>query len=290
MIQAERTLKGGWFKCFAGERRFEEAAELYQQAANQYKLSKHWEEAADCMLQCSYCASKTGDLSAECGYYVDAGNIFKKFSTRQAVEQYELALTTYSATGQFTQAGKLLMTIAELYEGEKIEHAETIGYYRRAAEMFDLDEHGKSNFTKCNLKVAEFAAKSGRPEDLQEAIKIFEAEGEKAMHNNITQYHAKEYFFCAGILHLVVGDSVTVNIAIEKYESLDPRFAGSRDGQLLRSVAEAFESNDVDLFMDKIAEYASVTTLDPWKVAQLLKVKEAMPSSGGDNLESVDLT
>merc|ERR1712146_306552 len=97
------------------------------------------------IAQCSaYCASKSGDLTAESGYYVEAGNILKKFSTRQAVEQYELALSTYSATGKFTQAGKLLMTIAELFEGEKLEHAETIGYYRRAAEMFDLDEHGKS--------------------------------------------------------------------------------------------------------------------------------------------------
>ena len=59
----------------------------------------------------------------------------------------------YSASGQFTPAGKLLMTIAELYESERTEYAETISFYRRAADLFELDEHGRSNFNKCTLKV-----------------------------------------------------------------------------------------------------------------------------------------
>merc|ERR1719436_2141416 len=83
--------------------------------------------------------------------------------------------------------------------GPHIQHKETKDYYKRAAEMFELDDHGKSNFTKCNLKLAEYAAKDG---ELQEAIRIFEAEGEKALQNNLLQYGAKDHFFRAGILHL----------------------------------------------------------------------------------------
>jgi len=287
---ADLKLKGGFFKCFAGERRFEDALELYQQAANHFKLSKHWEEAAKCMQQCAFCASRCGDTNSEAGYYVDAGNIFKKFSTTDAVEQYELALGMYSAAGQFTPAGKLLMTIAELYESEKLEYADTISFYRRASEMFELDEHGKSNFNKCTLKVAEYAAKSGRPEDRQEAIQIFESVGEKALGNSVTAYGAKEQFLRAGILHLVGGDSVSVNMALEKYSGLDPRFASSREGELLDHMAKAFESNDVELFQDKCAEYDSDLKLDAWKLEQLVKIKEAMQPSGPASLETVDLT
>merc|ERR1712054_222249 len=174
-------------------------------------------------------------------------------------------------------AGKLLMTIAELYEAESLQTTQVKDYYKRAAEMFELDEHGKSNLTKCNLKVAEYAAKDG---ELQEAIKIYESEGEKALGNNLLQFNAKEKFLNAGILHLVEGDSVSVNLAVEKYSSLDPRFASSREGELFSQLARAFEDNDVDLFVDKVTEYDSVTKLDAWKTEQLVKVKDAMQPSG----------
>merc|ERR1712217_277799 len=115
------------------------------------------------------------------------------------------------------------------YEAEHIQHKETKDYYKRAAEMYELDDHGKSNFTKCNLKLAEYAAKDG---ELQEAIRIFEAEGEKALQNTLTQYSAKDHFFRAGLLYLLTGDTVSVNLAVERYGNLDPRFAGSREGEL----------------------------------------------------------
>merc|ERR1712113_898850 len=105
----------------------------------------------------------------------------------------------YNAAGRFQNSGKLLMSIAELYENERLQHKEVKDFYKRAAEMFELDDHGKSNFTKCNLKVAEYAAKDG---ELEEAIQIFESEGEKALQNTLLQYGAKDHFLRAGILPL----------------------------------------------------------------------------------------
>merc|ERR1712217_2093 len=109
---------------------------------------------------------------------------------------------------------------------------------------------------KCILKVAEYSAEDG---ELQESIKIFESEGEKALQNNLLQYNAKDHFLRAGILHLCGGDSVTVNLAVEKYRSLDPRFAGSREGDLLAGLAEAFENQDADAFVDKLADFDQVS-------------------------------
>merc|ERR1712066_561743 len=172
---------------------------------------------------------------------MEAGNVLKKISTTQAAEQYEKAIGIYNAGGRFQSSGKLLMSIAELFEGERLEYKEVKAYYKRAAEMFELDDHGKSNYTKCILKVAEYSAEDG---ELQEAVKIFESEGEKALQNNLLQYNAKDHFFRAGILHLAQGDSVTINLAVEKYNALDPRFASSREGQLLSSLAQAFEAKD----------------------------------------------
>merc|ERR1712113_334954 len=179
------------------------------------------------------------------------------------------------------------MSVAELYETEKLDHQNVKDYYKRAAEMFELDDHGKSNFTKCNLKVAEYAAKTG---DLEEAIRIFETEGEKALQNSLLQYGAKDHFLRAGILHLCGGDSVTINLAVEKYRSLDPRFAGSREGDLLAGLAEAFENQDADAFVDKLADFDQVSRLDPWKTEFCLKVKELLSKDGANAVESVDLS
>eukprot|EP00971_Amphidinium_carterae_P028403 559339-Amphidinium_carterae.1 len=83
---------------------------------------------------------------------MEAGHVLKKISTLQAVQEYEKAISIYNANGKFQQSGKLLLQIAELFENERLHHDQTKDYYRRAAEMFDLDEHSKSNRSKCLLK------------------------------------------------------------------------------------------------------------------------------------------
>lgn len=278
---------GGFLSFLTGGPNYDEAIELYQQAANQYKLAKCWQEAGDCFTQCAFCADKSGSTSDQANFFQEAGNVLKKISTVAAVEQFEKAIAIFSAAGRFQQAGKLLLSIAELYEAERLQHKECKVYYKRAAEMFELDDHGKSNFTKCNLKYAEYAAKYG---ELDEAIRIFESEGEKALQNNLLQYGAKDHFMNAGILHMVGGDSVTVNLSVDKYRALDPRFASSREGELLVSLAEAFAAGDADTFVEKLADYDAVKPLDAWKTEFLVKVKEHLQPSNATAVDGIDLS
>mmetsp|Transcript_20482 Transcript_20482/g.36790 ORF Transcript_20482/g.36790 Transcript_20482/m.36790 type:complete len:299 (+) Transcript_20482:72-968(+) len=287
--QANAKIKGGggYFSFLTGGPKYDEAIEIYQQAANQYKLAKLWQEAGNCFVQCAFCAEKGGSKTDEANFLQEAGNVLKKVSTTAAVEQFEKAVFIYSAAGRFQQAGKLLLTTAELFEAERLQHKECKAFYKRAAEMFELDDHGKSNFTKCNLKFAEYAAKDG---ELEEAIRIFESEGEKALGNNLLQFGAKEHFLNAGILHMVGGDSVTINLAVDKYRALDPRFASSREGELLGSLAEAFENADAEGFMDKLGDYDAIKPLDSWKTEFLVKVKEHLQPSNANATESLDLS
>jgi len=282
--QAEQKMQSGFLRW----PKYDEAQELYQSAANQFKLAKEWQEAADCFSQCAFCAQKGGSTSDEANFLQEAGNVLKKISTSLAVEKYEGAIAILNANGRFSQSAKLLLQIAELYEAERLDNKQVREYYKRAAEMFDMDDYGKSNLSKCNLKVAEYAAKDG---DLPEAIRLFEQEGEKALQNTLLQYGAKEHFLRAGILHLAVGDSVTANIAVDKYCCLDPRFKESREGELLQNLAKAFETSDGDLFQEKITEYDSMTRLDPWKTEFLLQVKEHISPSGANAMSAaLDLT
>jgi alpha-soluble NSF attachment protein len=292
--QAEQKVKGGFLRCFAGIQRFEEAIELYEQAANQYKQSKQWPEAADCMLQSALCAAKCSDPKEEARFYQEAGNLCKRFSSRKATEYKELAAGMYKQTGQLVNAAKLYKEIAEMFESEEIDYVETLRYYQMAADMFDLDEHSKSNMSTCTIKIAEYSAKSGDSKDLQQAIKIFETEGAKALKNNLTQYNAKEHYFRAGILHLSTGDTVMIKIALDKYGCEDPRFAGSREGDLLNHLSIALETHDVELFEEKLQDYNSATNLDAWKIEFLLKAKNHLQLGGDfpslDGADGMDLT
>lgn len=99
-----------------------------------------------------------------------------------------------------------------------------MSWYIDAYEMYDLVENASSKKTKCNLKIADYNSKSGREEDRLDAIKRYEAEGVQATKNKLLQMGAREHFLRAGILHLLSDDSVTVDIAVDKYNDWDPSF------------------------------------------------------------------
>eukprot|EP00450_Noctiluca_scintillans_P009636 CAMPEP_0194481754 /NCGR_PEP_ID=MMETSP0253-20130528/4030_1 /TAXON_ID=2966 /ORGANISM="Noctiluca scintillans" /LENGTH=294 /DNA_ID=CAMNT_0039321257 /DNA_START=46 /DNA_END=930 /DNA_ORIENTATION=+ len=284
---AERKVKGGFLSCLAGNARFEEACELYTQAAIQFKLSSEWQEVADCYMQCAFCATKCGNMSDEGDFHLEAGHALKRISTAQALEEYEMAITVFNNGGKFSQSGKLLMSMADLLEAERAT-SEAMNCYERASDLFAMEERSVSDLTKCRLKLAEHCSES----DVKKAIAIFEDEGEKSLRSNLLRFGAKDFFFKAGILHLVMGDPVTVSMAVEKYQQLDPSFSGSREGALLADLALAFEAGDQDTFVDKLTEYDSVRKLEAWHTMQLLQVKEAMTSSSGGKgiLDTLDLT
>lgn len=285
--QADRKLKGGLLSCLAGSRRYEEAAELYEQAATRFKLAKQWQEAANCYIQCVHCAQKLADAGDEARNLVEAGNALRKVSSALALEQFEQAVGIYTAQGNFKQSGKLLLNIAELSENERMNNEGTRSWYERAAEMFELDDHGKTHLSQCKLKVAEYAAMAG---DTQEAITIFEAEGEKALQHSLSQFGAKDHFFRAGLLHLQKGDSVDLGLAIEKYTGLDPRFARSREGEFLAGLARQLAENDMGGLAAEIDDYESTNQLDAWKARVLLEVRAAVRDRGSSAAESLDLT
>ncbi|CAK8988010.1 Alpha-soluble NSF attachment protein (SNAP-alpha) (N-ethylmaleimide-sensitive factor attachment protein), partial [Durusdinium trenchii] len=89
--KADQKLKGGGglMGYFTGGPKYDEAIEIYQQAANQYKMAKMWQEAGNCFVQCAYCAEKSGSQSDQANYLSEAGNVLKKVTTGTAVEQYE---------------------------------------------------------------------------------------------------------------------------------------------------------------------------------------------------------
>jgi alpha-soluble NSF attachment protein len=287
---AEKKLKkgGGFMSIFTGGARVDEAQELYQKAANQFKLAHEWNDAADCYLQYAFCSAKLGINSEEATGYVEAANCLRKVSPESSLEWYEKAIEMFSSAGRYQQAAKQLKNVAEMLEHD-VKLEESAQYYQKAAEMFEMDEHSKSAISQCNVKLAEIRTRMGK---YQEAAKIFEKEGEKALSNHLLQFGAREHFLKAGILYLASGDSVTATIACDRYHQMDPRMEGTRESQLLKGLTAAFVENDVDGFMAAVQEYDSISRLDPWKTELLVAAKKVLQGSSGGHVEAgeVDLT
>jgi alpha-soluble NSF attachment protein len=285
---AEKKLKkGGLFSSlFSGGSKLDEAQELYQKAGNQFKLAHEWNDAADCYVQYAIVSQKIGMPTEEAQGYVEAANCLRKVSPDSSLEWFDKAIEMYSGAGRYQQAAKQLKIVAELMEQEgKIDRAAE--YYKKAADMFEMDEHSKSAISQCMVKLAELYA---RQRKYSEAAQIFEKEGEKALSNHLLQFGAREHFLKAGILYLATGDAVTATIASDRYHQLDPRLEGTRESQLLKGLTSAFVENDMDSFMAAVQEYDSISRLDPWKTELLVEAKKKLTGAGHLESSEVDLT
>jgi len=288
MRKADKKLQGGFLAIFSGGPDYEGAIQLYQNAANKFKLSKQWPDAADCLVRCAVLRQKNGDQSQEATCYMEAANIMKKYSTSDAVIYYQKAVELMNTSGRFNQSAKMMKGVAEMFEADG-NYLESAKFYKKAAEYFDMDDFGKSQYSACIIKYADFISKFQN--HLEEAIKIYETEGTKALRNNLIQFGAKEHFLKAGILHLTVGDAINASVACDKYDEIDPRFAPSREGKLFRSLVTALTQQDLETFSAAISEFDSITPLDPWKVHFLFMVRKMLGESAGGPVidESVDL-
>lgn len=272
------------FSLFGGDSKYENAKELYQKAANQYKVEKLWSEAGDAFVKVAECEIKMKSQHEAASTFKDAASCFKKSNPEEAYIYFNEAITLYCEIGRFTTAGKLEKEIAEIHEGEG-ETEEAIEHYQKAADYFTgEDQHSAAN--PCLLKVAYFSAEL---EKYESPIEIFEDIGKASLASNLLKFNAKSHFLDAGILKIVSGDTVAANLAIQKYTDLDYTFASSRECQFLVDLVAAVEAFDEAAFTDHVFNYDNISKLVPWRITMLLRVKEKLKSDGGEGEED-DLT
>ncbi|KAL1558648.1 alpha-soluble NSF attachment protein-like [Salvia divinorum] len=249
--KAEKKIKGwGMFGS-----KYEDAADLYQKAANSYKLSKSWDRAASAYIKLASCNLKSDSKHEAATAYVDSANCYKKISPKQAISCLD-------------QAVNLLLEINRL---------------NMAAKYCKIEEVNTSS-SQCRQKVAEFSAQLGK---YHTAAEIYEQEAGYALSNNLLKYGARGHLLNAGICQLCKGDIIAINKALERYQDLDPTFSRTRECRLLANLAVAFDEEDAAKFTIAVKEFDSITKLDAWKTTLLLRVKEHIKAK---ELEEDDLT
>ncbi|KAM7276887.1 hypothetical protein ACFE04_018753 [Oxalis oulophora] len=276
--KAEKKLTG--WNLFGSK--YEDAADLFDKAANSYKLSKSWHKAGGCYVKLANCHLKSDSKYEAASAFADAAHCYKKININAAVTHLQDAINLLCDIGRLSMVAKYYKEIAELYESEQnIEQA--IVYYEKAADFYQSEEVN-STANQCKQKVAQFAAQL---EQYQKAVEIYEDIARQSLNNNLLKYGVKGHLLNAGLCQSCKGDVVAITNALEKYQEWDPTFSGTREYRLLSDIADAIDEDDVAKFTDVVKEFDRMTPLDSWKTTLLLRVKDKLKAK---ELEEDDLT
>ncbi|KAF6174071.1 hypothetical protein GIB67_020253 [Kingdonia uniflora] len=251
--------------------KYEDASDLYEKAANCFKLAKSWDKAGTVYMKLAGCHIKLDSKHEAGSAYVDAANCYKKISAKEAISCLEQAVNQFMEIGRLNMAARYCKEIGELYDTEH-NFEQSIVFFERSADLFQSEEVTTSA-NQCKQKVAEFSAQLER---YPRAIEIYEEVARHSLNNNLLKYSVKGYLLNAGLCQLCKGDVVAITNSLERYQELDPTFSGTREYKFLADLASAMEEEDVEKFTDIIKEFDSMTRLDAWKTTLLLRVKEKL--------------
>ncbi|PHH69394.1 hypothetical protein CDD83_5728 [Cordyceps sp. RAO-2017] len=278
--KAEKTLQsaGGGFSFFGGrEDKYQNAADLYIQAANAFKMQKQNVEAGKAFeLGAQIQTSKLNEPDDAANTLVDAFKAYRKDDPEAAARCLNVAVDRYCAKGNFRRAASHKESMGELYELELGDTKSALQCYEAAAGWYEGD-NAIALANKLWLKVADVAALDG---DYYKAIENYEKVAEQSMNNNLMKYSVKDYFLRAGICHLASGDFIASQRALERYREMDPAFATQREHLLLTDLCDAIEAKSQEQFTDKLFQYDQVSKLDKWKTTILVRVKNSIEEAG----------
>lgn len=287
VAQAEKKLTSFFGGLFGNK--YEDALELYKQAANIYKTLKLWKEAADCFIKCA-------ELNIQCDSkfqagtsYSDAANCYRQLKDiENVVKCLKNCSDVYIKMGKFSNAAKVYKDIAESFEKDPKTVIEAADFFRQAGELFET-ENSKSTATSCFARQAENLL-AGK--DYDEAIKVFEKCAERSVDEKLLTFGVKDYLY-KGILcrfGRLKKDALQEGLeeiknAMDKYKDLDVKFADTRECKLCETVLDCFDKQELITFEKALREYDRISRMETWETGPLLVAKDNLKKL----IQSVDI-
>ncbi|KAF9893659.1 hypothetical protein FE257_009827 [Aspergillus nanangensis] len=280
--RADKALSSasGGFNFFGGRaEKYENAADLYSQAANAFRVQKQNKEAGlafekAASIQTQH-LNEPDDAANSLG---EAFKVYRKSDPEDAARVLSSAIQHYVLKGNLRRAATQQQHLAEVYEVELGDTKKALAAYEKAAEWFESD-NAEALANKHFLKAADLAAMEG---DYYKAIEHYERIGRSSVANNLMKWSVKDYFLKAAICHLATNDLVATNRALENYRDVDPTFSSTREHQLLVDLVQAIEAGDQEAFADKLFQYDQLSKLDKWKTTLLLRIKSNIEEATED--------
>ena len=276
IAQAEKkaSSSGGFFSMIMGSSSFqlEDAADLYIQAGNAFRLNKDSKSAGKAFEKAAELRKQTEAKDESANTLIEAYKAYRTDEPESASRVLKEAIHMFTMRGQFRRAAQYEMDLGAMFENELEDLDNAVKSYENAGDWF-FNDRAEALSNKAFLKVAELSALQGKYDT---AIENFERVAKNSLNSNLSQWSLKDYFFRAVFCALAEGDAIAAKINLEKYAEWDHGFAATKEYQYLTAFTDALRDNDEQTFTDKLWEYDQFSKLDKWKVAMGLKVKGAM--------------
>ncbi|KAK0615827.1 soluble NSF attachment protein [Bombardia bombarda] len=270
----------GGFGFFSNkEDKYQQAADLYVQAANAFRLAKEYKESGKAFESAAKVhRDKLSEPDDGANNMVDAFKVYRKEFPEDAVRCLDVAINHYTSKGNFRRAASHKEHAGEVFELEIGDRKRALDCYDKAAGWYE-DDNAPALANKLWLKVADISALEG---DYYRAIECYDKVADASLSNNLMRYSVKEYFLKAGIAAMATKDLISVRRNIEKYREKDPSFAQQREYQLLMDLTEAIDAGDQEAFTDKLFAYDQMSKLDKWKTEMLVRIKNQIEDADNE--------
>ncbi|EIN13796.1 vesicular-fusion protein SEC17 [Punctularia strigosozonata HHB-11173 SS5] len=260
----------GWFS--SSTTKWEEGGDLFQQAANAFKLDKQFQAAGDAFAKEAECREKCKELNEAANAWWNAAKAYKQGHPDLAIMALGQTIEFLTKGGRFRQAADREKEIAQIYLQELHDMRRACESYERAGEWYD-QEDAKATANACYKDAADLHAEL---EDYPQAIARYEQVADHSLTSNLTRYSVKEYWLRASLCALAMRDTVLCKRNMQKYTALDTTFASTREAKFVNILTDAVENDDQETFTGAVVEYDQVMKLDNWKTAMLLKIKRGL--------------
>lgn len=274
--QAERkaSSSGGFFSKMMGSSTYqlEDAADLYIQAANAFRLKKDGASAGQAFEKAADLQKQSEGRDEAANTLIEAYKAYRTEKPRDAARVLKEAVHLFTLRGQFRRAAQYEMDLGAMFENELEDIDEAVKSYENAGDWF-FNDRAEALSNKAFIRLAELAALQG---NYDVSVENFERVARQSLNSNLSKWSLKDYFFRAIFATLAQGDAVAANLNLEKYVQWDPSFASTKEFQYCQAFIDALRDNDEQTFTNKLWEYDQFSKLDQWKITMGLKIKQAL--------------
>jgi len=266
----------GWFS--SSTAKYEEAGDLFQQAANAFKIEQLMKEAGDAFTKEADCREKQGEKDEAANAWWNAAKAYKKGYPELAIGALESTIHFLTGLGRFRQAADREKEIGQIYLQELRNISGACQAMEKAGEWYS-QEDSNATANGCFKDAADLHAEL---DEFPAAIARYEQVANHSLTSSLTRYSVKEYWLRAGLCALAMKDPVTARRNLTKYGTQDVTFPSTREARFLDAITQAMEQSDEDAYTAAVFEYDQVTKLDNWKTSMLLKIKRQIQADDDD--------
>lgn len=285
IAKAEKTLTAWSFFGMGKQQKHEDASELFEKAAAQFKIKKDWSGAASCYLKAAENAELAKDSHRATSQYVNAAKAYQNAENFvESVKYFKIACSLHMDSNSFSQAANLWKTVAQVEE-KNLNTKGSMAAWQEAADCYKAANQ-KSQENSCLIHVADISAEEG---DYTKAIDIYEEVAKIAADSSSGRWSVKDHLYkaslCQFVLKASMEDVKSLPALLENYKASFPTWDDCRQAKFIDNLVEAFEEENAEKFADVAFKHDEIYKLDPWKSRLLAKIRKILDEGSAQDDE-----